>query len=87
MLLTRSGDRLRGFLNTCRHRGTELAKADCDIGNVIRCPYHRWSYSTEGQLVAAPLFEASPPSDFDPADWPLVPVARGHLGSRRVRLP
>ncbi len=74
VLLTRSGDQLRGFMNTCRHRGTELAKADCDIGGVIRCPYHRWSYSTEGRLVAAPLFEASPPSDFDPADWRLVPV-------------
>ena len=74
VLLTRSGDRLRGFLNTCRHRGTELADGDCDIAGVIRCPYHRWSYSTDGRLVAAPLFEASPPSDFDPTDWRLVPV-------------
>jgi len=74
VLLTRSGSQLRGFMNTCRHRGTELAEADCDIGGIIRCPYHRWSYSTDGRLVAAPLFEASPPSDFDPADWRLVPV-------------
>ena len=74
VLLTRSGERLRGFLNSCRHRGTELAEADCDIRGIIRCPYHRWSYSTDGWLVAAPLFAASPPSDFDPADWRLVPV-------------
>ncbi len=74
VLLTRSGEQLRGFLNACRHRGTELAASDCDIAGIIRCPYHRWSYSTEGRLVAAPLFEASPPSDFDPADWRLVPV-------------
>ena len=74
VLLTRSGERLRGFLNSCRHRGTELAGADCDIAGVIRCPYHRWSYSTDGRLLKAPLFAASPPSDFDPADWRLVPV-------------
>ena len=74
VLLTRSGEQLRGFMNTCRHRGTELAKEDCDIAGRIQCPYHRWSYSTDGRLLAAPLFEASPPSDFDPADWRLVPV-------------
>ena len=74
VLLTRSGERLHGFLNSCRHRGTELAEADCDIRGIIRCPYHRWSYTTDGWLVAAPLFAASPPSDFDPADWRLVPV-------------
>ena len=74
VLLTRSGEQLRGFMNTCRHRGTELAEADCDIAGTIRCPYHRWSYSTDGRLLAAPLFAASPPSDFDPADWRLVPV-------------
>ena len=42
ILVTRSGDgELRGFLNSCRHRGTELAAADCDVANTIRCPYHR----------------------------------------------
>ncbi len=29
---------LHGFVNSCRHRGTELAETDCDIGNTIRCP-------------------------------------------------
>ena len=27
---------LRGFVNSCRHRGTELAAADCDVGDTIR---------------------------------------------------
>lgn len=74
ILLTRSGDRIRGFLNSCRHRGTELAEADRDVGATIRCPYHRWSYGTDGRLVAAPLFDTVPRDDFDRADWGLIPV-------------
>ena len=74
ILLTRSETGLHGFLNSCRHRGTELAEADCDIANTIRCPYHRWHYSADGQLVAAPLFDTVPRDDFDMADYGLIPV-------------
>ena len=74
VLLTRTGEGIRGFLNSCRHRGTELAEADCDIGTTIRCPYHRWAYRTDGRLVSAPLFDSVPRQDFDRADWGLVPV-------------
>ena len=74
VLLTRSDDGIGGFLNSCRHRGTELAEADCDIGGTIRCPYHRWGYGTDGRLVAAPLFDRIPRDDFDMADWGLIPV-------------
>ncbi len=74
VLLTRTDDGLVGFLNSCRHRGTELAEADCDIAQTIRCPYHRWHYSVDGQLVATPLFDSVPRDDFDPADFGLIPV-------------
>ena len=56
IVLTRNGDgELRGFLNSCRHRGTELAEADCDIANTIRCPYHRWGYNLDGTLISTPV--------------------------------
>ncbi len=76
VLLTRSnnGHGLRAFLNSCRHRGTELVESDCDIANTIRCPYHRWHYSTDGQLVTAPMFDAGSRSDFDMADYGLISV-------------
>lgn len=56
---------LRGFINSCRHRGTELAEADCDVASTIRCPYHRWGYSLDGALKAAPFFDEVPRDDFD----------------------
>jgi choline monooxygenase len=75
ILVTRDAEgTLRGFVNSCRHRGTELAAGDCDVGGIIRCPYHRWGYGLDGRLVAAPLFDEVPRGDFDPDDLGLVPV-------------
>ena len=75
VLITRGEDgSLHGHLNSCRHRGTELAEADCDIANTIRCPYHRWGYALDGSLKSTPRFEDVPRDDFDPADHHLVPV-------------
>jgi len=75
ILITRGGDgELHGFVNACRHRGTELAESDCTIAGTIRCPYHRWGYGLDGQLVTTPLFEEVPRTRFDKADHGLVPV-------------
>lgn len=65
---------LRAFYNSCRHRGTELAEADCQVANTIRCPYHRWGYSLDGTLVATPRFEEVPRPEFDRSDFGLLPV-------------
>ena len=75
VLVTRDGDgALRGFVNSCRHRGTELAEADCDVAGIIRCPYHRWGYALDGSLVSTPRFGEVPRAGFDPADYPLLAV-------------
>ncbi len=75
IIVTRGNDgQLRGFFNSCRHRGTELAEADCAVANTIRCPYHRWGYGLDGTLVATPLFDEARRADFDKADYSLVPV-------------
>jgi phenylpropionate dioxygenase-like ring-hydroxylating dioxygenase large terminal subunit len=65
---------LRGFVNSCRHRGTELASEDCTVSRMIRCPYHRWGYGLDGSLLASPLFDEVPRPDFDPAGLSLLPV-------------
>lgn len=65
---------LRGFINSCRHRGTELAEADCDVAGTIRCPYHRWGYSLDGALKAAPFFDEVPRDDFDRHEYGLHTV-------------
>ncbi len=75
ILVTRGDDGvLRGFRNSCRHRGTELADADCDIAGTIRCPYHRWGYRSDGALVSVPRFDEIPRSVFDMAEHSLLEV-------------
>ncbi len=44
-------DKLRGFVNACRHRGNALCITE--TGNAKRgflCQYHLWSYNLEGKL-------------------------------------
>jgi Rieske 2Fe-2S family protein len=45
---------LRAFHNICRHRGTQLLRAVGKTRKVITCPYHDWTYSLEGCLLAVP---------------------------------
>jgi choline monooxygenase len=75
VVITRGADgELRGFYNSCRHRGTELAETDCNIAGTIRCPYHRWGYGLDGTLVSTPFFDEVPRDQFDRAEHALSPV-------------
>ncbi len=39
------------FLNSCRHRGMKVCRYDDGNTTVFTCPYHGWSYGTDGALV------------------------------------
>ncbi len=55
VLLTRGADgSVRGFLNVCRHRGAPVAAPGCGSARRHTCPYHGWTYDTEGALVGLP---------------------------------
>jgi len=41
---------VRAFHNVCRHRGTQLCRADRGHVRTIVCPYHAWSYARSGEL-------------------------------------
>jgi len=54
LIIRDKSDTIRVFHNVCSHRGLKLIKEPCSIKNVIRCPYHSWSYNFKGELVATP---------------------------------
>ena len=73
LVITRTEDGVvHAFHNACRHRGTELAEADCEVKGTIRCPYHRWCYTLDGTLVRTPMFDDIELSDFDHANFGLI---------------
>ncbi len=47
-------NRIRVFHNVCSHRGFKLLSEPCSLKNLLRCPYHSWSYDFEGKLIATP---------------------------------
>jgi len=48
---------LRAFYNVCRHRAHELLEGSGKLQNLIVCPYHAWSYNSQGELLRAPQSE------------------------------
>jgi glycine betaine catabolism A len=75
VLLTRTrDDAVRAFLNVCRHRGARLCTQESgEVKRAFQCPYHAWTYSLEGKLVAAPNLTRMP--DVDRTEYGLATVA------------
>ncbi len=53
VLITRARDgEIRAFVNMCSHRGAKLVDDGSGTAHRFTCPYHAWTYSPEGSLVA-----------------------------------
>ncbi|KEZ20024.1 Ring-hydroxylating dioxygenase, large terminal subunit precursor [Sphingobium yanoikuyae] len=58
LLIVRGRDgEIRAFHNVCTHRGTQLVEEESGRRGTFSCPYHRWSFGTDGALLAAPDFD------------------------------
>jgi len=56
LLLKNSKAEILAFHNVCSHRCLKLVDKRKNIGKIINCPYHAWSYDLEGNLLASPHF-------------------------------
>jgi phenylpropionate dioxygenase-like ring-hydroxylating dioxygenase large terminal subunit len=73
ILRDRDGE-LRAFFNVCRHRGTQICRdASGQFSETIQCPYHAWTYTTDGRLIGAPHMHEV--EGFDKRDFPLHAAA------------
>jgi len=73
ILRDRRGE-LRAHFNVCRHRGTRLCEAASGhFSETIQCPYHAWTYTTDGRLIGAPHMHEV--EGFDKRDYPLHSAA------------
>ena len=78
LLIVRGKDgEVRAFHNACTHRGTQLVAEESGKQAKFSCPYHMWTYGTDGALLSAPDFERF---YVDKADCALKQVAVGVSG-------
>jgi Rieske 2Fe-2S family protein len=82
---TREG-RLAAHYNVCRHRGSQLVPEGCagSFGGGIRCPYHSWTYTLEGELRTAPFLDPPPHSGKPPSSPALQVLPRRELSLHPV---
>lgn len=66
-------DAIRVMHNVCRHRAGPIAQCDGLGAKALRCRYHGWTYTLEGQLRSAP--EMKDAQGFDVADVRLPQLA------------
>lgn len=58
LLIIRGKDgQIRAMHNACTHRGTQLVDEPCGKKNTFSCPYHMWTFGSDGALISAPDFE------------------------------
>jgi len=74
LLLRDDEGTLRGFHNTCRHRGSALCRESAGSlrsANIV-CPYHAWVYDLQGDLLRTS--SKAHAAGFDVADYPLYKI-------------
>src|SRR5205807_8711240 len=73
IVAVRGGDnKLRAFFNVCRHHAAAVMTEREGHASQMRCPYHGWTYSLEGELKGTPDFSGV--CDFDRANNGLIPI-------------
>ena len=77
VILTRDRKgQLHVFLNTCRHRGMKVCRYDDGNAVVFTCPFHAWTYDTDGRLVGVPHLKEAYFSELDKSQWGLIEVGQ-----------
>jgi nitrite reductase/ring-hydroxylating ferredoxin subunit len=72
VIVVRDGaGRIRVFLNSCRHRGMKVCRADGGKAQTFTCAFHGWTYGIDGALKAVPQVADAYYGELDLARWGL----------------
>ncbi len=71
VLMARTDDgTVKAYVNMCSHRGSQIMEEGCGNANRFSCPYHAWSYNTQGELIG--IFNNKEFGDIDKASYGLT---------------
>jgi 3-phenylpropionate/trans-cinnamate dioxygenase alpha subunit len=77
VLVVGQADRsVKAFINSCRHRGMKVCRADSGNSRAFTCTYHGWSYDIAGKLINVPSHADAYYGELEMEQWGLVPVPR-----------
>lgn len=67
VVMVRQGDGgIKVLHNRCPHKGVKVAGEACgNTGKFFRCPYHAWTFKTDGKLLSVPLKKGYENTGFD----------------------
>lgn len=73
---------VRVLHNRCPHKGVQVAPDGCgNTGKFFRCPYHAWTFKTDGSLLSVPLKKGYENTGFDECEarHGMAPVGAVHV--------
>lgn len=77
VLVCRGSDgTVRAFLNSCRHRGMKVCRADRGNARQFTCSFHGWTYANTGELKVVPLGKDAYGDRLNKAEWGLLTVPK-----------
>src|SRR5688572_6146491 len=77
VIVVRDNDGLPQVLvNSCRHRGNAVCRAEEGHSTSFMCTYHGWTYDLKGNLVGVPGFKEVYHEELDREHWGLITAAK-----------
>jgi len=76
LLIRNAQGEIGAFHNACSHRCLKLVDKPTNVGAMLMCPYHAWTYNLDGDLCATPFFggKVHQPEGFEMSEHGLKPV-------------
>jgi nitrite reductase/ring-hydroxylating ferredoxin subunit len=71
LVVVRGPDRIRVLSRVCLHRWAPVVAGEGNA-RIFSCPFHKWGYALDGQLLGAPFMEQA--AGFDPKECRLPEV-------------
>lgn len=76
LLVKNKKNEINVFLNSCTHRGTHLCTADLGNKKTFTCPFHGWSFNTEGELIGVVAGDKVFGKKLNKEEWSLRKIPR-----------